>query len=207
MPLQRIKTFIKQYFDQNILYLFRHAGDKGTILHDVERWNTILKVTIEEDDSERILLKLFNQWNEFRNLFYFRLRNDPVKNHFIYSLTNRLYPPKESLIIHAEEDIGPGLFIQHGTATGIAVQSIGSNCWINHHSAIGYTDSDKRPPIIGNNVMIFAGAKIYGDITISDDVIIGANSVVVKDVPPNCTIVGVPGRIIKRNGMRVDEPL
>jgi serine O-acetyltransferase len=62
-------------------------------------------------------------------------------------------------------------------------------------------------PIIGNNVYIGAGAKILGSITIGDNVIIGANAVVTRNVPPNCTVAGVPARIIKRDGVRVKESL
>ena len=65
----------------------------------------------------------------------------------------------------------------------------------------------KRHPTLCNNVMISAGAKIIGDVTIGDNSIVGASSVVLKDVPPNCTVVGVPGKIVKENGIRVDKEL
>ena len=65
----------------------------------------------------------------------------------------------------------------------------------------------KRHPTLHNNVMISAGAKIIGDITIGDNSIVGANSVVLKDVPPNCTVVGVPGMIVKENGVKVHREL
>jgi len=71
---------------------------------------------------------------------------------------------------------------------------------------MGYADVDDRPTV-GNNVSVGAGAKIFGSITIGDNVIIGANAVVIKDVPANCTVVGVPARIIRRNGKRVDGEL
>ena len=64
-----------------------------------------------------------------------------------------------------------------------------------------------RHPTLCNNVMISAGAKIIGDVTIGDNSIVGASSVVLKDVPPNCTVVGVPGKIVKENGIRVDKEL
>jgi serine acetyltransferase len=62
-------------------------------------------------------------------------------------------------------------------------------------------------PVIGSNVAIYAGAKVLGNITIGDNVNIGANAVVVKDVPDNCTVVSVPAYIVKRNGIKVREEL
>ncbi len=97
--------------------------------------------------------------------------------------------------------IGPGLFFLHGFSTIVSAKSIGNNCWINQQVTIGYTTPDGAP-VIGDNVRIYAGAKVLGDITVGNNVIIGANAVVVKDVPENCTVVGVPAYIIKKNGVK-----
>ncbi|MHB8846860.1 MAG: serine O-acetyltransferase [Burkholderiales bacterium] len=102
--------------------------------------------------------------------------------------------------------IGPGLFIQHGFATIIAAREIGDNCFINQQVTVGYSNATDAPTI-GNNVSISAGAKVIGGIHIGDNVKIGANAVVVKNVPANVTVVGVPGRIVKRDGKRVNESL
>ena len=101
-------------------------------------------------------------------------------------------------------DIGPGLFIQYGFATVIAAKSIGRNCWINQQVTVGYTTSTDTP-VIGDHVTINAGAKIIGNLKMGDHSIAGANAVVVKDVPNNCTVVGVPAYIIKRDGVKVKE--
>ena len=101
-------------------------------------------------------------------------------------------------------DIDGGLFIEHGFSTVIACSHIGSNCWINQQVTIGYSDGIKCP-YIGNNVSVKAGAKVIGGISIGDDVIIGANAVVVKDVPPHSVVVGVPAKIIKRRNSYDDE--
>lgn len=95
------------------------------------------------------------------------------------------------------------MFIQHGFATVIGAEKIGKHCFINQQVTIGY-NGDKAP-IIGDNVTITCGAKVIGGIHIGDNCIIGANSVVVKDIPSNSTVVGVPGRIIKKNGNKCDE--
>ncbi|WP_008310301.1 serine O-acetyltransferase [Leptolyngbya sp. PCC 6406] len=71
---------------------------------------------------------------------------------------------------------------------------------------LGHKDRSGRPQI-GNNVRVTAGAKVLGNIHIGDNVTIGANAVVVKDVPENCVVVGIPARIIKRDGVRVDDGL
>ncbi len=104
------------------------------------------------------------------------------------------------------QDIGKGLFIQHGFATIIAAQSIGENCWINQQVTIGYANKEDIP-VIGNNVVINSGAKVIGKVEIGNNAIVGANAVVVKNVPQNCTVVGVPAYIIKKDGVKTKERL
>ena len=197
---------IKSFFEQNILFLFRRSAKKAIILQDLMRWQEILTPTLDQATPKEVLLMLFRQWPEYRNLFYYRLKTDPLRSHFIYRLTQFLYPPKYDLVINVIEEIGPGFFIQHGRSSGVLAQRIGVNCFINQHVVVGF-NTGEHPPIIGDNVAIRAGAKVLGSIRIGDNSVIGANSVVVKDVPPNCLVVGVPGRIVKRDGRRVDEPL
>lgn len=112
-------------------------------------------------------------------------------------LLKLLFPPLDSLFIACQK-IGPRLFIQHGFSTYIAARSIGSDCWINQQVTIGYT-FDPDPPVIGNGVRISAGAKVVGHITLGDNVIVAANAAVVKDVPENAVVGGVPARVIGEN--------
>lgn len=108
--------------------------------------------------------------------------------------------------IHPGAEIGKDFFIDHGSGTVIGETArIGDNVTIYQNVSLGGTSlkQEKRHPTVGNNVVIGAGAKLLGPINIGDNVRIGANSVVTKDVPPNSVVVGVPGRIVSRNGQKL----
>lgn len=109
--------------------------------------------------------------------------------------------------IHPGARIGRRFFIDHGAGVVIGeTAEIGDDVLMFHGVTLGGTSTEpiKRHPTVGNNVMIGMGAKIVGAITIGDNCKIGANAVVNRDVPPNCTVVGVPGRVVVRDGLRVD---
>ena len=109
--------------------------------------------------------------------------------------------------IHPGAKIGRGLFIDHGMGVVIGETSIlGNNVILFQGVTLGGTgkETGKRHPTIGNNVVIGTGAKVLGDITLGDSSYVGANAVVIKDVPPNSTVVGVPGRITKQDGKKID---
>ena len=108
--------------------------------------------------------------------------------------------------IHPGAKIGKGFFIDHGMGVVIGVNSeIGDNVTLYQGVTLGGTGKEqgKRHPTIGDNTVISAGAKVLGSIVIGKGVIIGAGAVVVKSVPDNCTVVGVPGRIVKIGGEKV----
>ncbi len=103
--------------------------------------------------------------------------------------------------IHPGAKIGKRLFIDHGMGIVIGeTAEIGDDCLIYHGATLGGTgkDKNKRHPTLGNGVIVGAGAKILGPIIIGNNVKIGANSVVLKEVPDNSTVVGVPGKIIQK---------
>lgn len=117
---------------------------------------------------------------------------------------------KTGIEIHPGAQIGEGLFIDHGHGVVIGETAIiGDNVTLYQGVTLGGTgkESGKRHPTIGNNVMIGAGAKVLGSFTIGDNCKIGAGSVVLENVPSNSTVVGVPGRIVMRNDVRVDDYL
>lgn len=110
--------------------------------------------------------------------------------------------------IHPGATIGKRFFIDHGTGVVIGETAIvGDDVTVYQGVTLGGTgkQSGKRHPTIGNNVVVGAGAKILGSFTVGNNVNIGANAVVLSDVPDNSTVVGIPGRIIKINGEKVDE--
>jgi serine O-acetyltransferase len=110
--------------------------------------------------------------------------------------------------IHPAAKIGSGFFIDHGTGVVIGeTTEIGNHVTLFQGVTLGGTGKErgKRHPTLGNHVVVGAGAKILGGIKIGDNVKIGANSVVLKSVPPNSTVIGVPARIIKAEGERLPE--
>jgi serine O-acetyltransferase len=104
--------------------------------------------------------------------------------------------------IHPGAMIGPGFFIDHGMGVVIGeTAEVGADVTLYHGVTLGGTslEKGKRHPTIGDRVVIGAGAKVLGAITIGDDSRIGANAVVVRSIPPNSVVVGVPGQIVKRS--------
>lgn len=112
--------------------------------------------------------------------------------------------------IHPGASLGPGLFIDHGIGVVIGETSeIGKDVTIYQGVTLGGTslEKKKRHPTIGNGVVIGAGATILGPIKVGDNSRIGSGSVVVKEVPPNSLVVGVPGQVVYRDGKRVPKTI
>ena len=108
--------------------------------------------------------------------------------------------------IHPGATIGKGLFIDHGMGVVIGETTvIGDNVTLFQGVTLGGTGKErgKRHPTLGNNVVVGTGAKVLGNIKIGDNVNVGANAVVIRDIPPNSTVVGVPGRVAKKEGRKV----
>ncbi|MCK5581722.1 MAG: serine O-acetyltransferase [Candidatus Omnitrophica bacterium] len=112
--------------------------------------------------------------------------------------------------IHPAAQIGPGLFIDHGMGVVVGETTIiGENVTLFQGVTLGGTgkETGKRHPTIGDNVVVGAGAKVLGNIKIGSNSYIGANAVVLKSVPANTTVVGVPGRVTKQDGKRMDQEM
>jgi serine O-acetyltransferase len=198
-----LKYYPVMFFHMPLLGLYALTSQKQTITLDVQRWLQLLDKNVNQPIIG--LLFLLAMYPEFRSLFYYRIRKDNPVLKLLAMVIQAVYKGCPALYIWARE-IGPGLFIQHGFSTVIAADTIGKNCWINQQVTIGFNDVNDRP-VIGDNVQVFAGAKVLGAITVGSNIKIGANAVVIKNVPDNCTVVGVPAMIVKRNGVKVHEPL
>lgn len=113
---------------------------------------------------------------------------------------------KTGIEIHPGAQIGKGLFIDHGSGVIIGETAvIGNNVTLYQGVTLGGTGKEKgkRHPTLEDNVMVSAGAKIIGSFTIGENSKIGAGSVVLEEVPPNCTVVGVPGRIVRMGNKKI----
>jgi serine O-acetyltransferase len=179
-------------------------------------------------------LGFFAQWIEDVNCVFGRdpaahsvweilLTYSGVHAVLIYRITHRLWKSNwrlsarilgaiakmlTSVDIHPGATIGRRLFIDHALGVVIGETSeIGDDVTLYHGVTLGGTtwNKEKRHPTLGNNVLVGAGAKILGAITLGNNVRVGANSVVVKDVPPCCTVVGIPGRVIQSKGVHIQN--
>ena len=126
---------------------------------------------------------------------------------FIARLISQMSRRRTGIEIHPGAKIGKRLVIDHGMGIVIGeTAEIGDDCLIYHGVTLGGTgkDSGKRHPTIGNNVLIGTGAKVLGPFKVGDNSRIAANSVVLGEIPPDSTAVGVPARVIKIAGQKVD---
>jgi serine O-acetyltransferase len=194
---QRLGDVASILFGMPLLALFALSANRNTIGMDTKRWLTVTNSRLAGIWGMAYLL---GRLPEFRSLFYYRLG---VFWKPATLLCQLVYPRCPALYLYSDS-IGPGLFIQHGFATIVSARSIGSNCWINQQVTIGFSDSHNQPTI-GNNVTIHCGAIIIGGVSIGDNAVIGAGAVIVRDVPPDSVMVGVPARVIRRNGVRCND--
>ena len=163
----------------------------------------------QRDPSARSALEIFLLypgvhaviWHRVARFFY------RIKFKFVARCISQIVRRSTGIEIHPGAQIGKNLFIDHGAGVVIGETSvIGDNCTIYQNATLGGTgkECNKRHPTLKNNVIVGAGAKILGNITIGNNVKLGANSTVLKDVPDNCTVVGV-GRIIYPDGCKSDS--
>jgi serine O-acetyltransferase len=165
-----------------VLAGYRLLRDRSVLDADIRRWEDVQPGT-------HGLLQLLAQ-PEFRSLYYLRLRADGIAGRIAAKLFGLVYRPQPTLYI-TTSDIGPGFYIQHGFATIIAAKRIGANCWVNQQVTIGF-DANLESPVLEDGVTVHAGAQVIGCVTLGVGSTVGANAVVVRDVPPGTTAVGVP---------------
>jgi len=169
-----------------------------------------IKAIRDRDPAARSSLEVFFMYSGFHAVCWHRVAHRLYKNHFFglarfISQLNRFFTGIE---IHPGATIGRGLFIDHGMGVVIGeTTEIGENCTLYQGVTLGGTgkESGKRHPTLGNNVMVGSGAKVLGPFKVGDNSKIAAGAVVLSEVPPNSTCVGVPARIVKINNKRVSD--
>jgi serine O-acetyltransferase len=168
-----------------------------------------ISAVFERDPAAKNFIEVLLTYSGLHAIIAYRI------NHALWRMRLPFFPRLFSQLakfftgieIHPGATIGRGLFIDHGMGVVIGETAIiGDNVTMYQGVTLGGTGKEKgkRHPTIGDNVVIGTGAKVLGNITIGDNSYIGANAVVIKDIPPNSTVVGVPGRITKQDGRKMD---
>ena len=169
-----------------------------------------LQAVFERDPAATSRLEVFLMYSGFHALLAYRISHW-LLNHripFIPRLISQFARWLTGVEIHPGATIGAGFFIDHGMGVVIGeTTEIGDYVTLFQGVTLGGTGKErgKRHPTLGNHVVVGAGAKVLGGIRIGDNVKVGANAVVLRSVPPNSTVVGNPGRIVKYDGERLPE--
>ncbi len=166
-----------------------------------------IKVIRERDPAIKSNMEVF-LYPSFKAILHYRVAHKLYlkKHYFLARWVSQRAVRKTGIEIHPGAKIGKGLFIDHGSGVIIGeTAELGNNVTLYQGVTLGGTGKEKgkRHPTLEDNVMVSAGAKILGSFRIGENSKIGAGSVVLKEVPANCTVVGVPGRIVKKNERKV----
>ena len=171
-----------------------------------------IKAAQKKDPAAKGFLEVLLLYQGLHALVSYRVAHFFYKLHlfFLARLISQVSRFTTGIEIHPGARIGKRFFIDHGMGVVIGETSIiGDDVLLYQGVTLGGTglQKGKRHPTIGNNVVVGGGAKVLGNITIGDNSYIGSNAVVIKDVPANSTVVGVPGRITKQDGKKIDISL
>lgn len=167
-----------------------------------------IQAALERDPAARSTLEVLFCYPGVHALFFHRIAHGLWNRGYLLlgRFVSHVGRSLTGIEIHPAARIEPGLFIDHGMGVVIGeTAEVGENVTLYQGVTLGGTSLKraKRHPTLGNNVVVGAGARVIGAITIGDGSRIGAGSVVVRDVPPNSVVVGVPGRVTHRDGQRV----
>lgn len=171
-----------------------------------------IATVFEQDPAARSVLEVVLTYSGLHAVWAHRIAHALFRNKLFFlarvvSQVSRFFTGIE---IHPGAKIGRRFFIDHGMGVVIGETCvIGDDCILFQGVTLGGTGKErgKRHPTLGNNVLVATGAKVLGSITLGDNSKVGAGSVVLKDVPPNATVVGIPGKVVILNGIRVKQNL
>lgn len=174
------------------------------------RLNETLTAYQRNDPAARSKLEIFLLYNGLHAQIYYRVAHWLYghKCLFLARWVSQRAKRRTGVEIHPAAKIGRRLVIDHGTGIVIgATAEIGDDCLLYQGVTLGGTGAarEKRHPTLGNNVMVGCGAKVLGPFKVGDNVKIAANSVVLREVPDNCTVVGIPGHIVRVGGEKLDH--
>lgn len=175
-------------------------------------FNTLLadfRIIFERDPAARNWLEVLTCYPGFHALVFHRIAHSlySQKVPFLPRLISHISRFLTGIEIHPGAVIGHSVFIDHGMGVVIGETAIiGNYCLIYQGVTLGGTgkETGKRHPTLGENVVVGGGAKVLGNINIGNNVRIGASSVILRDVPSSCTVVGIPGRVVYRSGVKVN---
>lgn len=171
-----------------------------------------IATVFEQDPAARSVLEVVLTYSGLHAVWAHRIAHALFRNKLFFlarvvSQVSRFFTGIE---IHPGAKIGRRFFIDHGMGVVIGETCvIGDDCILFQGVTLGGTGKErgKRHPTLGNNVLVATGAKVLGSITLGDNSKVGAGSVVLKDVPPNATVVGIPGKVVILDGIRVKQNL
>ncbi|MCX7781405.1 MAG: serine O-acetyltransferase [Negativicutes bacterium] len=173
-----------------------------------ERIKKDIEVIFERDPAAKSVLEVVLCYPGLHAIWFYRVAHRLFKAGWIVParFLSNLARFLTGIEIHPGATIGEGLFIDHGTGVVIGeTAEIGDNVTLYQGVTLGGTGKEKgkRHPTVGNNVVIATGAKVLGSFRVGDNAKIGAGSVVLEEVPPNTTVVGIPGKVVCVNGKKV----
>lgn len=174
-----------------LYFIVLASRKRDFLLRELAVWESVLTV-VHYESRMLSFIRMMALFPEYRSLVAWRL-----------NLSVTLFPKEKVYFVTESDNVGEGLVLQHGFSSIIFAEKIGRNCQIWQNVTIGRAHDKGPRPVIGNNVKICTGSVVLGGITIGDNSIIGANAVVVKNVPPNSVVVGNPAKVVKINGVKV----
>ncbi len=188
LPIYKLLHYVLSAIRLIPIYLTMYIGGWRLFNQDIERWSEWKSCPFNSRFWKFVFL--MTEFKEFRNICYYRMGK-------LQYFLRWMCPALDSLYIRTK-GIGGGLLIQHGFASIIQAEHIGENFKVFQQVTIGY-NGDERP-WIGDNVEICCGAKVIGGVRVGNNVVVGAQALVIKDVPDNSVVGGVPAKILKIKG-------
>ena len=184
-------------------------GKKQVQIHPFEYLKNDIATIKERDPAARSNAEIVLLYSGLHAMIAYRIANKLYKSEHYFSarMISQIARRMTGIEIHPGATIGSGLFIDHGMGVVIGeTAEIGNNCTLYQGVTLGGTgkDSGKRHPTLGDNVLVGAGAKVLGPVNIGSGAKIAAGAVVLKDVPEDSTAVGIPAKIVRTGGTKVE---